>query len=111
MTNQTKSRFSLGGSPRGLSNPRFCSLTLVAMFVACGASSGIAQQQSAANTQTQTTAANAQQQPAGTNPQQPAAAQAAKKAPETKPAAPPEGKTVGSYRVHQMVELGGRIVE
>jgi len=74
----------------------------VVTLIASGTVCGIAQQQPA---ETNT------QQPAGTNAQQPAAAQAAKKAPETKPATPPDGKTVGNYRVHQMVELGGRIAE
>jgi hypothetical protein len=101
MTNQTKSLFSLGGSPAGFSIPRFCTLTLVATLAVFSTVSGIGQQQSPA--------ANAQQPAAEDAKQQPAAATPAKKATETKTTTAPEGKMVGAYRVHQMIELGGRI--
>ncbi len=92
MTNQTKSLFSLGGSLAGLSIPRLCTLTLVATLAVSSSVSGIAQQQ-----------------PSGENAkQQPAAIQPAKKATETKTTTAPEGKMVGAYQVHQMIELGGR---
>jgi nucleoid-associated protein YgaU len=58
----------------------------------------------------------AQDQPAAPAPAQPATPQAAAPkpappSPEKKPASANEGKTIGAYQVHSMVDLGGRIVE
>ncbi len=92
MTNQTEIFVRLGGSPAGASISRLCALTLVAILAAGGAVAALAQD---ASTQTQ---------PA------PAAAKAAKPA-EKKPAAPADGKVMGGYNVHSMVELGGRFAE
>jgi hypothetical protein len=54
---------------------------------------------------------HAQDQPAGTPPAKPApeAAKAAQAAPVKKPAA--DGRTMGGYQVHSMIDVGGRITE
>ncbi len=86
MTNQTRIFESLGGSPAGASITRLCTLTLAAILLAGGA-----------------VAVKAQEQPS--------AAKAAKPEAEKKAAAPAEGKAMGGYSVHSMVELGGRFAE
>ena len=85
MTNQTNLLKSLGGSPAGASITRLCTLTLAAILGAAGAIAGMAQEQPAAK--------------------------AAKPSAEKKAASPAEGKAMGGYSVHSMVELGGRFAE
>jgi len=85
MTNQTQTQKRLGGSPAGAMIARVRTLTLVAILGAGCAIAGLAQEQ-------------------------PSAAKAAKPA-EKKTAAPAEGKVMGGYNVHSMVELGGRFAE
>lgn len=84
MTRQTISFMSLGGSPAGSKIFRVSTLTLAAILLA-GANAAA---QNATSTQTPT----------------------ATKA-EKKPAAAPSTKTIGRYRVHESVELGGRITD
>lgn len=85
MTRQTQFFGSLGGSLAGVRVSRLCALTLVAVLGAGGALAGTAQEK-------------------------PSAAKAAKSA-EKKPATPADGKVMGGYNVHSMVELGGRFAE
>lgn len=87
MTNQTKVHESLRGSPAGAMVLRLCTLAL-AVILSAGDSIAVL----------------AQEQP------NPSPAKAAKPV-ETKPAAPAEGKLMGGYSVHSMVELGGRFTE
>src|SRR5579859_2061700 len=86
MTNQTSFFESLGGSPAGASFTRLWTLILAAVLLAGGAIDSLAQNQ-------------------------PNAAKSAKPAAEKKAAAPAEGKVIGGYSVHSMVELGGRFAE
>ncbi len=83
MTNQTSSHVRLGGSPAGITVS--LALTLAAVLCAGGAK-----------------AVPAQEQPNAAAPQKPA---------EKKPAAAPQEKIMGGYKVHSMVELGGRFAE
>jgi len=89
MTSQTKSFYSLGGSQAG-AMVRLSTLTLGAIL-----SGGIA------------TAGYAQEQPAAKPAEPPPAAKAAQPA-EKKPAPPTDGKVIGGYQVHSMIDLGGR---
>jgi len=92
MTKQTESSFVLGGSPAGFSITRISVLTLVVTMIVASSVFGAAQEQQPAPAPTTPVAAK----PAATPP-----------AAESKPA---EGKKVGNYQVHQMIELGGHIV-
>lgn len=91
MTNQTELKNCLGESPAGMRVSPVCALTLVAMLLTGGISAARSQDQSSP----QTGAA----QPA-------AKTQAVKKTP-----AEPAERKVGSYLVHQSLEVGGRITE
>jgi hypothetical protein len=91
MTNQTNSLKSLGGSQAVL---RFRALTLATILATGVAVAGSAQDQPA---------------PAPAKPA-PEAAKAAQTAPAKKPAAA-EGKVIGGYQVHSMIDVGGRITE
>lgn len=84
MTKQTNSFMSLGGSPAGSKIFRMSTLTL-ATILAAGMSA-------AAQNQTDT--------------QTPVVPKV-----EKKPVAPPAEKTFGKYRVHESVELGGRLTD
>ena len=88
MTVQTKSLFSLGGSPAGI--VRIGALTLAAIL-ATGAY-----------------AAMAQTQPEAAKPEA-AKSEAAK--PEKKQAPAPAEKNFGKYHIHQSVDLGGHMVQ
>jgi len=81
MTNQTRIRKCLGGSPAGSSILRLCTLTLVAALA--GGATALAQ-------------AAPQSKPA-------------KQVTEKKPAEPAQ-KVAGHYVIHQNIELGGRVV-
>jgi hypothetical protein len=72
---------------------RICPITLAAVLATCGAVSGRTQE----NPKPEAAKPAAESKPA------------AKSAAENKPANGTEGKTVGNYQVHQMIELGGRI--
>ena len=93
MTNQTNSPKSLFGSPAGAGISRLCAL-IFAIVPATGV----------------VVIGNAQEQPAPAPAQQTPAPKPAPPKPETKPASN-EGKTIGGYRVHQMIDLGGRFAE
>ena len=82
MTNQTKFFESLGGSPAAAPSRWLCALILVTFLSAFGA-----------------VPADAQDTPA------------AKHVTEKKPPTSADGKVMGGYRVHSMVELGGRFAE
>jgi len=97
MTNQTNLPKSLCGSPAGASISRFC-----APFLAIVAATGLV---AAGNAQDQAAS------PTGQAPTQAAAPTPAPPKPEKKPPAPSDGKTIGGYKVHSMVDLGGRFAE
>jgi hypothetical protein len=111
MTNQTESSFVLGRSParfgvNRISTPRthfgswaarIFALPLVAALIAASSLLCTAQEQPAPAPATPAPAAPAQAKPPATPP-----------AAESKPS---EGKKVGNYQVHQMIELGGHIVD
>lgn len=91
MTNQTTLRTSLTGSQAGRSVSRWCTLTAAVILAGCAALCGSAQEQPAAQTAAQS-----------------------KPAPKPAPAKPAEnadGKTMGGYQVHSMIDLGGRFAE
>ncbi len=93
MTKQTTFFESLGRSQAG-AILRLSTLTLVAILAGGIVVSGYAQEQpSAAKTA-----------------EPPPAAKAAQPT-EKKPAAPADGKVMGGYQVHSMIDLGGQIVE
>jgi hypothetical protein len=94
MTDQTNSPKSLGGSPARARMARFRVLTLAMILSASTSVVGYAQEQPAA-------------QPAKPAPEP---AKAAQTTPAKKPA-PAEGKVIGGYQVHSMIDVGGRITE
>jgi hypothetical protein len=100
MTNQTYSSMSLTGSQAGACLSRWCTLTVAAILATGAAVSGYAQEQPAA-------------QPSA----QPAAQQATEAKPTTPapvkkgPPASTDGKAMGRYQVHSMVDIGGVFAE
>lgn len=88
MNSQTNSQKCLGKSPAGLHLSRLNTLTLAVMSITIGAVAGQGQTQS---------------------PAQPDAGKPTKTVSEKKTAAEPAEKVVGGYRVHQSLEVGGRI--
>ncbi len=93
MTNQTKSSPSLDGSQAG-AKVRWSTLTLAAILGGSIAVAGLAQEQP----------------PAAKTTEPPPAAKAAQPT-EKKPASPADGKVIGGYQVHSMIDLGGQFVE
>ena len=93
MTNQTNSFQSLGGSQAG-AILRLCTLTLAAILAG-----GIV------------VAGYAQEQPAAAKTAEPPPAAKAAQPTEKKPAAPADGKVMGGYQVHSMIDLGGQFAE
>jgi hypothetical protein len=93
MTDQTNFPKSLYGSPAGASKFRLCALIFA--MVPATVVAGYAQDQPATN-------------PSQAPAQSPAQPKPTPPKPENKPGEP---KTMGGYRIHSMVELGGRFAE
>ncbi|HEY3707028.1 MAG TPA: hypothetical protein VGL22_18355 [Terracidiphilus sp.] len=109
MTNQTYLRMRLTGSPAGFSL-RWRTLAATVILAAIPALAGHAQQAPATEPAAQTTApAPEAAKPEAAKPT-PAKPAPAKPAP-AKPAEATDGKNMGKYQVHSMVDLGGRFAE
>ena len=94
MTNQTNFLNSLFGSPAGGNISRLCALTFAIIPATVVTAAGFAQDQ-----------------PTPATAQAPAQTPAPKPAPPKPESKPGEGKTIGGYNVHSMVDLGGRFAE
>jgi hypothetical protein len=97
MTNQTNFPNSLYGSPAGVPASRLCALIFAIVTAAGPGVSGYAQDPPAAN-------------PAQAPATPPAPAKPAPPKPESTPASS-DGQTMGGYKVHSMLDLGGRFAE